>query len=94
LVVSVANPNEQKATGQPMLGFVCGSPPTCSQTAGRRRGALDAGDQRRPPVDKWRSDFRGWNTSPMSRAHNNVKTCFVADMRDTAAYDEVVFDDW
>jgi len=32
LVVSEANPNEQKTTGQPMLGFACGSPPTCSQT--------------------------------------------------------------
>jgi len=35
LVVSEANPNEQKVTGQPMLGFAYGSPPTYSQTITR-----------------------------------------------------------
>jgi|GEM_PF-6801454 len=33
--VSEANPNEQKATGQQMLGFAYGSPPTYSQTITR-----------------------------------------------------------
>ena len=35
LGVSEANPNEQKVTGQPMLGFAYGSPPTYSQTITR-----------------------------------------------------------